>query len=213
MFGSSRTQFAQAASADASEQCRFCNIVEREPLIDASSEAVVAPSFGAFIEGWTLVIPRMHVLSIAALSDDEWPGFESMLSYHRERMRDIYGPIVEFEHGSAGPCRSAGCGTDHAHRHFVPSDVDLRQIINDCPDFHGRFSWSSVNDRPPCVPGLDYIWISDATGMWIAFDKAQPSQVVRRALAYWCGKSEWDWRSDLHLDIVENTRQHILAAV
>lgn len=199
---------ADSVKHEKPSSCRFCGIARHEQLIRAYSNSVVVPSLGAFIEGWTLVIPRRHYISIADIPDDEWNIFDAELEDHRSAMKRQYSSIIEFEHGAAGPNRKAGCGTDHAHRHFVPcvsNEMNIRNLIGRCPEFRGRFKWIDADDRPRARQGLDYIWIHDNTGTWITYDRWQPSQVVRRALARKMALLEWDWKKNNRIDIATRT--------
>ncbi|WP_442931539.1 HIT family protein [Mycobacterium sp. 050128] len=190
--------------------CRLCNIEAQEPTIHQSADASAVPSLGSFIAGWTLVVPRRHVLALSDLSSDEWSGFTSTVNYVRTRIEGAYGDVISFEHGSAGPNRLAGCGVDHAHLHIVPSTTNLRSAIDAISTTVGRFQWEPAEGKPEARRSLDYLYIADSSGQWITYGDSIPSQVVRRALAAECGRNIWDWKEDHCQDIVADTLSMLL---
>jgi ATP adenylyltransferase len=189
--------------------CRFCGDNLREvPLFDDDG-GIVLPSVGAMIEGWLIAFPTRHVLSLAELSDIEWSAFDILLRSARKRVEQMWGSTVMFEHGSAGVGRLAACGVDHAHMHIVPIQLDLRGAIAACSDEVGNYSWTPVFERVERVVEQDYIFVSDRTGNWVARSDNLPGQVVRRAIAKWFDYSDWDWKVNARMHVVEATRQKL----
>lgn len=189
--------------------CRFCSLSDEEPLLHASAGVMCVPSIGAMVEGWTLVVPRRHVLSISELDDLEWSDFSAQRDIMRARVEAVYGQTVVFEHGAGGAHRTAGCGVDHAHMHIVPVSFDLRAIVSSISSEVGKFAWRSADDRPSAPAGVDYIHIGDATGYWIAFNDEQPSQVIRRAIAHQLDIHDWDWKANPRLTNVRATLEKL----
>lgn len=194
-----------AAAIDLSDgTCRFCAARSCEAILARSETAIAFASWGAFIEGWTLVVPTEHTLALAELSNSAWFEFEGLAAEVRQKISAKFGDTVMFEHGAAGSGRHAGCGVDHAHLHIVPWTGDLRNAIHEAPEV-STFDWQESGPRPVGVPDHDYIWMSDGSGSWITHAPMLPSQVVRRALAHAAGLTVWDWKQDLHLDVVRAT--------
>jgi diadenosine tetraphosphate (Ap4A) HIT family hydrolase len=105
--------------------CRFCSIVSGEytfPIVDAplaDSEFFVATaSIGSFIEGWTLIIPKEHCLSMSSYYA-KTELFDFVNNFIPTIMK-TYGSLIAFEHGSNCECSLTSCGTSHAHLHLVP---------------------------------------------------------------------------------------------
>lgn len=114
--------------------CRFCNIVNSEYLygdIDkpfAESESYIAiSSIGAFIEGWTLIVPKKHVLSMREIYHDE--EYQQFFNIVYNKINKIYGKAIIFEHGSSYEGSLTACGTNHAHIHIVPIDSSVKREI------------------------------------------------------------------------------------
>ncbi len=108
--------------------CQLCSAshteVWNESLIE-SPNFVVLPSLGELVEGWVLVVPKAHFLSLAVLPDSLIPEMRDLQQIVCERLQRIYGPVAVFEHGPAGEQHTVGCGVDHAHLHLVPVDFEL----------------------------------------------------------------------------------------
>jgi len=115
--------------------CRFCDInfgeykfhgVD-EPFAENRDYFAVA-SIGAFIEGWTLIVPKKHQLSMRNCFDDQ--NMVTLVSDVSERLMRQYGSVVTFEHGSNAEGSATACGTDHAHLHLVPLKESLVSDLN-----------------------------------------------------------------------------------
>jgi diadenosine tetraphosphate (Ap4A) HIT family hydrolase len=116
--------------------CRFCEIVNGkysfvgidEPIW-SNNEFVAVASIGAFIDGWTLIIPKEHQFSMKNLYEDQC--FTDISKIVVSHLCTHYGPLIAFEHG-ANKCGSqTGCGIDHAHLHIVPLNKPLLPDIKD----------------------------------------------------------------------------------
>jgi diadenosine tetraphosphate (Ap4A) HIT family hydrolase len=107
-----------------SKICRFCdiscgNIGKRENQIIWETDKYYAlPSIGALVEGWLLIIPREHTISMKDLyGDNEFKEFTNIVL---GKMRSQYpGAFIAFEHGPNECGSNTSCGTDHAHLHIV----------------------------------------------------------------------------------------------
>lgn len=106
--------------------CRFCSIA-KEPfnrdkpenrIIACSNDYFSLASVGALVEGWTLVIPRIHSCSMKDIYiDNQFADFTTKMI---TALQDSYGPVIAFEHGPNREGSETSCGTDHAHIHLVP---------------------------------------------------------------------------------------------
>lgn len=192
-------------------KCHYCELDRIELPVASSDAGFAVPSYGALVDGWTIVFPRTHVLSLAELNAAEWDEYSRLIAFVRERIERTYGPAVLFEHGSAGSGRPAACGVDHAHMHVVPLRLGLVDSVGSLlslpPD-----AWQPVAERVAAQAGMDYVFIEDATGRWVTYQQWLPSQVVRQAIASRLGIIEWDWKLARNLDRVEATRAALRAA-
>ena len=88
------------------------------PVLE-SSNFVVLPSLGSLLEGWLLLVPREHYVSMGALPVAIAPEMEEMKAQLGEQVRSRFGEVCVFEHGPAFASRKVGCSVDHAHLHIV----------------------------------------------------------------------------------------------
>ncbi len=111
-------------------ECRFCDIINgsyQYPGIDqpfiSDNDYMAVASIGALIEGWSLIIPKSHMISMKNHYDKS--EFAKFVGKTIERLYRIYGPLIAFEHGSNKEGSITSCGTDHAHLHIVPFKATL----------------------------------------------------------------------------------------
>lgn len=106
-------------------KCRFCDIASGkyqyigidEPFL-CNDYFMAIVSIGAMVDGWTLIVPREHHLSMRDLYDNS--SFKTFLDKVLPYLYRKYGSLVAFEHGANKEGSITACGTDHAHLHLVP---------------------------------------------------------------------------------------------
>ena len=199
--------------------CQFCSNGSTEvwnvPLV-GSANFVVLPSLGALVEGWVLVVPKEHFLSLAALPDSLIPEMRDLRRMLCERLQRIYGPVAAFEHGPAGKQCTVGCGVDHAHLHVVPVDFDLSVAV--APYLPPGSIWSEAgltDCRVAVQEGDDYLYLEQP------IDRARmvrhrnlESQLFRRAIAARLGMpDEFNWRNNPQIANVDRTIRAFKTAV
>jgi ATP adenylyltransferase len=185
------------------ENCCLCSNVAsgaaqewNRPLLE-SRNFVVLPSVGSLVEGWLLIVPRDHHISMGALPDllaDEMRSLKHRLA---SRLRLLYGELCAFEHGPARLERRVGCGVDHAHLHIVPVAFDLADAA--APFLPSDVSWAQGGwdqCRAAYLSGKDYLYLEQPIGVGrIAVHDSFGSQVFRKAIAAKIGVPEqFNWR-------------------
>lgn len=207
---------AGTSALSATKSCSLCSIGEREVPVLTHPIGLAVPSVGALVEGWLLLIPHRHVLSLVELDWAERAEFGHLVDAAIALVQAQYGPIVLFEHGPSMPERTAGCGIDHAHMHVVPTSADLRsetQALDISPTTlrwrAAKAVWDAEQEHGA---GLDYLYLKAADGSeWVASASCIPSQLFRRAIAGSIGQETWDWKADPHTDLVDATRRRLLS--
>lgn len=110
--------------------CRFCQIKNGNILapydqpIKRSDGYFSLTSVGAFIRGWSLIIPEAHTYSMR----DEYAKscFLAFANDWINHVKKTYKKrIIVFEHGANHCASLTSCGTNHAHLHVVPYDNSL----------------------------------------------------------------------------------------
>ena len=131
-----------------------------QPLIETKN-FVVLPSLGALVEGWLLILPRRHVLSMGALSTRLQAEADELEGSTRSLLKARYGSrIVAFEHGPSAAKHGTGCGVDHAHLHVLPLNCDLlsyaRRFVPTDLEWE-PCDWGGRSDA--YRKGLDYLYL------------------------------------------------------
>ncbi len=183
--------------------CRLCSTapnVHRDewdtPLFE-SPNFISVPSLGSLVQGWLLLVPKRHVLSMGTLPDSMHHELNEFKAILCAALTECYGAAVAFEHGPSAENSAAGCGVDHAHLHIVPTTIDLAMKVT--PYLPAGVKWTPAGLRE-CQEahrrGLDYLYFEKPNERgWIATDRALGSQLFRRAIAAELGIPEqYSWR-------------------
>lgn len=181
---------------------------------DENLDFVSLASIGALVEGWSLIVPRKHCLSLRNhYGTTEFSSFVRSIVQKVERR---YGPVVIFEHG-ANHCGSlTSCGTDHAHLHVVPQQFPLTTLL----DENGISSWQQIqaSDINSLASNGEYLFFSansdadDPLGFFKKLDQPS-SQFFRKAIASLIGKTEVaDYKTHPFLEASTKTRERLTKA-
>lgn len=194
-------------------KCCICNIVSGngllgdidKPFIQSANYRAVA-SVGAFIEGWSLIIPKEHDVSL--LEHYQRDEFLKFCIQVKSLVEQSYGRTIIFEHGANAFGSLAGCGINHAHLHVVPFKKSLRDSLK-----NDSFVWGEIeaSELKNVVGDKDYLFYADdvgnsaLTGIFTIMD--QPiSQYFRKVLASELGKSDsYDYREFPFIETSQRT--------
>jgi len=200
--------------------CRFCAIVRGHAFygaadrpIDSAPDYVTIASTGAIVEGWSLVLPKDHCLSLRDFYTIH--AFADFVRRTVERVEVSYGQSVIFEHGANQRGSLTSCGTDHGHLHVVPLGFSLSDAI-------GRSvlaSWepvrtSSIRER---AGDSEYLFFSETPRQrdpagYLCTLASPVSQFFRRAIATQLGLNDVaDYKEHPFLDTTERTRERLAA--
>lgn len=141
--------------------CRFCDIINEKFFYDGidqpfatNQDFAALVSIGAFIEGWSLIIPKEHRISMLDLYTH--PALIDILRKVIPSLVQRYGSLISFEHGSNKEGSITSCGTDHAHLHLVPFSKSLLPEMQD-------LSWTHchASDLKEIVKENEYLFYSE----------------------------------------------------
>jgi len=198
--------------------CRFCDIAFGkyhyqdidEPF--ASNENFIAiASIGAAVEGWTLIIPKSHQLSMRNIYNNS--NLCDFINSILPNLRSEYGALIAFEHGANKEGSITACGTDHAHLHLVPFAISL------IPDIEqSGMPWVKCHSSEIAIISGDYEYLFyselNHTEKWndpfgyLCVLKYPISQYFRTLIAMRLGKIEMaDYKRFPNLEIASNTRK------
>jgi diadenosine tetraphosphate (Ap4A) HIT family hydrolase len=100
----------------------------RSRFIAETQRLAAVPTFGCFVAGYLLVVPRAHVRSFGQLDDKALAEADELVTELAARIRTVYGrPVLGFEYGNNQP---GGRRIEHAHWHLLPSAAELREWLD-----------------------------------------------------------------------------------
>jgi ATP adenylyltransferase len=177
------------------------------PVLE-SSNFVALPSLGSLVEGWLLLVPREHHISMGALPVALLPEMEEMKGRLSEEVRSRFGDVCVFEHGPAFESRKVGCSVDHAHLHIVPLKFGVAEAARPFMPHDSewrRASWSDCQEAH--LIGKDYLYFEQPLGHGhISTHDDFGSQVFRKAIASQIGRpDDFNWREYPELQTVSRT--------
>jgi diadenosine tetraphosphate (Ap4A) HIT family hydrolase len=177
------------------------------PLVQSANFRVLV-SLGALVEGWVLLVPNEHFLSMGAVPARLIPELQALKKRVSECLESVYGPVCAFEHGPGQERRNVGCGVDHAHLHMVPIAFDLATAA--APYLPQNSRWERA-DQAQCqaaaLDGQDYIYLEQPINRGrILRHQDIGSQILRRAIATHIGVSDdFNWRTHPQTENVNRT--------
>lgn len=198
--------------------CRFCNIVAgnyNHTTIDIpfahNDEFIAVASIGALVEGWSLIIPKRHQLSMKYVYKS--PSLKDIMSTVVPRIANHYGALISFEHGANMEGSITSCGTDHAHLHLVPWNYSLFSDLQNSGLIWSPSRASEIAKKTRMNEYLFYSEIekqkdlSDPFGYLHILEKPI-SQFFRQLLAKHCGRTqEANYKNFPLLDVAVQTRE------
>lgn len=186
-------------------RCPFCEILAtarlnrqiEDTLLAQTSNFEWIPGMGAFIEGYSIVISKAHLLTTGDLELSRIVELERFIREIKELLSVLYGKkSIVFEHGEMG----SGC-IEHHHLHILP--IELRTVPS---SLSRQFSYTVISSIMDLCQrrqdNLSYIYLELSNGKQVVFETPQLSrQFMRKVMAseYGCHQ-DWDWRENPFLD-------------
>lgn len=135
-IGDHRSNSSGIKGAQSIKECAYCNYLKGNPAdngrtVYESSNFIVLPTIGQFIEGYLLIIPKRHVMSVAELTKEELYEFKEVLEDTEFLLKISYGRpnILIWENGTGnGGIGKAKDSVVHAHVHLAPSTLTSETI-------------------------------------------------------------------------------------
>jgi len=203
-------------------KCRFCRIGAGEVHFDydrilmETEDHFAVTSVGGFIEGWTLLCTKRHVLNLS--SDYRNAAFQKFAGQVANAVSDCYGNFVVFEHGVNRSESLTGCGTDHAHMHLVPFSGDFAKIAI---EFDPERDWviASSQDIERMASGQEYLMMANSledlsSSAYVSIVDQPKSQFFRKVLASHVGlAAQSDYRLYPFAERARHTSDRLAAMV
>lgn len=170
---------------------------KKDRIIKETQNFVVIPTIGQIVEGYLLIVTKIHYPCIGALPSNLFKELVKIKNECREILYKTYKKkSIIFEHGAVGKIfkKRAGCCTDHAHLHIVPVEVDLLEDIK--KHYRGKKIKSLKELRKQYFKKSPYLFYENNNKEMYLFNAPLVvSQYLRKILAKNLKKeSKWDWR-------------------
>lgn len=197
--------------------CRFCQIergVITEPYnrpINENEKFFSLASIGAFIPGWSLIVPKEHVYSMRKVYSD--PSFLDFANSWIKHVQNIFEKnVIAFEHGANHCGSQTSCGTNHGHLHVVPFDKSLVRKMQ------ADREWVSVSFEQisKIVGGDEYLLYTDIAGrledskFYLHILHKEESQYFRRLLANEVGVKDYSYKTSPYYDYTVRSYQKLV---
>jgi diadenosine tetraphosphate (Ap4A) HIT family hydrolase len=178
------------------------------PLLE-NKDWIVAPTLGAIIPGWLLIIPRQEATNFR-----EWTMKRERAPL--EAVRDVaahlgvsMNEIIWFEHGPTTKGTLVGCGVDYAHLHILirPKFSFADFTAKACITADLRWSDAKASSAYTQVGDRSYYIAGSGDAAIIATDvETAGSQFFRRVVASLIeDDNAWDYRRYPHSKNIEGT--------
>jgi hypothetical protein len=174
-----------------------------------TSEWVAAPSLGALVPGWLVILPRRPALNFR-----EWAKRGGDPSRLLDEAATALGlspaEYLWFEHGPRAEHTLVGCGVDYAHLHMLIRPPFSGADLVAAAAADGCLSWAQLQ-RADVYAEADadssYFAIGQDDEAWVATDvDGAGSQYLRRAVAGLLGQpTSWNYRTHSQAENVVRT--------
>jgi len=196
------------------EASLFCNLFSeygvKSRVIHESKSYVAIAGLGALTEGYVLLLPKKHYLSLSHLSSDEIAEFDDFKRDSLSLVNEFYHNLICFEHGAASNNRKGGSCLDHAHLHVCPCPTDLSLQIDERFQSIPIDSIMGIHSFAKDKPYLYYENQKSQKFVYILPDKIE-SQYVRRLWATSLGlPDQWDWAISIGTQNILNTLKNLV---
>lgn len=176
-----------------------------------NERSVAIPSLGPLAPGHSLICPRRHARSLAALDPAER---EDLLAL-ADQVGDALGgaPVHRFEHGDAREGHDVSCSVEHAHLHLLPTKADP------WPALRTELAWTAIagpEDLARITAGREYLLYTTPEGECHVHLRrgSIPSQFLRLRFAEAIGNpGNWNWRATPKVEATATTFKNLQAAL
>lgn len=179
------------------------------PLL-SRTDWLVAPTLGAIVPNWLLLIPRHPALNFQAWSKLRGQAPELLLQAVREHLGLDNDEIIWFEHGPCTAGTPIGCGTDYAHIHILIRPHFSFAAFADKAKSLSGLKWirsTSEDAYQEILNGHSYLIAGSGDQTVISHDvEATGSQFFRRVVSMLANAEEtWDYRQSPHTANITKT--------
>ncbi|NBD25534.1 HIT family protein [Paenibacillus glycinis] len=217
---------ALMTSRDMGETVAFSKLSSNEKfsrtIFETENFSVIC-GIGAFVEGYVLLLPKDHYISMAHLDKELEREFITVHNRLVGILREIYTDVIVFEHGameveepSLFYGQGGGACVDHAHFHYIPVRGIAGELLS---HLKSAFSFRAIEDLSvlgsQAKRQVPYLFLQSDSGEKYIFDAPDiESQYLRRRISELCGvPNKWNWRSYPEVDKMLRTVKRINSLV
>lgn len=168
------TSCVMCAGADPAQRTPLDELVPagRCRFVALTDDFAVVPTFGCFLAGYLVVLPRAHVLSFGELGPDQLAQAHELVDRLAGRLRDVYcGPVLGFEYGLNAPGVRR---VEHAHWHLLPTAADLAGWLD------VRLAGQPMRHLTDLPGDRSYIAVRTQDGALLRYDAGHNIEQARR---------------------------------
>jgi diadenosine tetraphosphate (Ap4A) HIT family hydrolase len=183
-------------------KCPYCEEIEKgflefnnlnlgNRILYETKNFIVFPSIGQIVEGYLLITPKKHYLSIANIPEELFDELEFVKRKVEEILIKTYKTPIFFEHGSVSEKQKVGCCITHAHIHAVPTNVSISNFLSE------NFNTNKINSYNELPRKKAYLLLEEKNERFIySIKEFIPSQYLRKIIANKLNCAEkGDWRA------------------
>lgn len=193
------------SSFEVKNNCLLCKIANHknekpEHVLYESKNFYVVPGLGAFFDGYVMIVPKSHIMSISEIDEATFDEFLQVLNDWRFILESIYHKkVFVFECGSGqnGGGKHA-TSIVHAHVHLAPTDMPVLSCVQKSglhPSLINPYDLIKDYGKYPYN-----LYIDQADNWFITSDPQTyfPRQHPRQVLADYMGlgPNEYNWRTN-----------------
>lgn len=170
-------------------------------ILYESDNFIIVPSIGPLVVGQAMILSKKHSISLASMSSSDITECADIISYVIER---IEGNILFSEHGSFNQQKGGGC-IEHTHIHILPGLGKYYNILSDAlPTSELILNYGDINK----IGCADFPYILNLNSeLQVSLHEAYNchSQMMRKAICQEINNSNFNWRDDSKIDLIEET--------
>jgi diadenosine tetraphosphate (Ap4A) HIT family hydrolase len=170
-----RSSCVLCAGADPSRSTPLDGLLPpgRSRFVAVSENLVAVPTYGCFVPGYLLLVPRVHVLSFGQLSASVLEEAQALVEDLSARLQVVYGlSVLAFEYGLAA---SGIRRIEHAHWHLLPSAADLAEWLDQ------RLNSEEIGSLADLPADRSYVAVRTQHGAVRVYDVGRDVEQARQA--------------------------------
>ncbi len=179
------------------------------PLLE-TPDWVVAPTIGAIVPNWLIVVPRQPALNFRCWYDQTGSEPTAIVAEIAEYLAVADDRILWFEHGPKASGTEVGCGVDYAHLHLILDPIFPFEAFVERVEASSRLNWqrSARAEAYRRLTGRDS-YLMTGSGYRAVFAEGVEgtgSQFLRKMVGATVGQQDqWNYRRHLHQQNIDRT--------